>query len=84
MWPYSKYYKESDVYLSKELGCLKTCMPIKTGGSADLVRLAHSLGLEVSGWTGNTIQDIDTFIEWGVDSFTTDFPSIALSHLSRG
>lgn len=79
----SMYYKESDIRLAKELGCWNTCIPLKTGGSGELVRIARNLGLEVTGWLGNTIADVDTLLEWGVDSITTNFPALILPYLAK-
>ena len=77
----SMQYRESDLRLAKELGCWNTCIPLKTGGSADLVKKAHSLGLEVTGWLGNTTADVDALLEWGTDSITSNYPSIVLPYL---
>lgn len=81
----SMFYKESDIYLAKELGCYNTCIPLKTGGSKQFVDIAHSLGLEVTGWLGNTIDEVDRLLEWGVDSITSNYPSLVLPYLrSKG
>ncbi|MCX7027410.1 MAG: glycerophosphodiester phosphodiesterase family protein [Spirochaetes bacterium] len=77
----SMQYRESDLRLAKELGCWNTCIPLKTGGSADLVRKAHALGLEVTGWLGNSTADVDILLEWGTDSITSNYPSIVLPYL---
>ena len=77
----SMSYKESDILLARELGCWNTCIPLKTGGSKELVKMAQSFGLEVTGWLGNSSSDIDTLLDWGVDSITTNFPSFALPYL---
>lgn len=74
-------YRESDARLAKTLGCYNTCIPLRMGGSKALVDLAHSLGLEVTGWLGNSVGDIDELLEWGVDSVTTNYPSMALPYL---
>jgi glycerophosphoryl diester phosphodiesterase len=74
-------YRESDVRLAESLGCFNTCIPLRMGGSKALVDLAHSFGLEVTGWLGNSIQDIDELLDWGVDSITTNYPSTALPYL---
>ncbi len=77
----SMSYKESDIRLAGELGCWNTCIPLKTGGSRDLVGKARRLGLEVTGWLGNSVADVDTLLDWGVDSITTNFPSLVLPYL---
>lgn len=38
------------------------------------VEEAHTLGLEVNVWTVNKDEDMDFFIELGVDYITTDYP----------
>jgi glycerophosphoryl diester phosphodiesterase len=78
----SMSYKESDVDLAKELGCYNTCIPLRTGGSPRLVEIAHRLGLEVTGWLGNTVADVDTLLEWGVDSITSNYPSLIFPYLA--
>jgi len=78
----SMVYRESDAYLAKELGCYNTCIPLRTGGSHELVKIAHRLDLEVTGWLGNTIADVDILLGWGVDSITTNFPSLVLPYLA--
>jgi glycerophosphoryl diester phosphodiesterase len=81
----SMQYRESDLRWAKELGCWNTCIPLKTGGSADLVRKAHALGFEVTGWLGNSISDVDALLEWGTDSITSNYPSVVLPYLkSKG
>ena len=77
----SMSYRESDIHLARELGCWNTCIPLRTGGSRELVRKAQNLGLEVTGWLGNSLSDVDTLLDWGVDSITTNFPSLVLPYL---
>jgi len=78
----SMYYKESDIHLAKSLGCYNTCIPLKTGGSKTLVKIAQRLGLEVTGWLGNSIEDVDALLDWGVDSITSNYPSVVLPYLA--
>lgn len=77
----SMQYKATDLLLAKELGCWNTCIPLKTGGNSELVRKAHKMGFEVTGWLGNSIPDVETLLEWGVDSITSNYPSIVLPYL---
>lgn len=81
----SMRYTEKDLALALDLGCYNTCIPLRTGGSAELVRKARDRGLEVTGWLGNTQADVDCLLAWGVTSITTNYPSVVLPLLqSRG
>ena len=62
------------------LGCAGACIPHKTSTRAT-VDEAHAAGLHVTGWLGNTDQDLRLLLDWGVESITTDFPSVALTFL---
>jgi hypothetical protein len=33
--------------------------------------------IEVIGWLGNTSNEINAFLAWGVDAIVSDFPSVA-------
>jgi glycerophosphoryl diester phosphodiesterase len=57
-----------------------TCIPLATGSKA-LVQRAQAAGLEVTGWLGNTRSEVDTLVDWGVDSITTNFPSFVIPYL---
>ena len=62
------------------LGCAQVDIPLRSG-SVDMVRAAHGEGLRVTGWQGNTPEDVRTLLERGVDHITTDFPTVALATL---
>jgi glycerophosphoryl diester phosphodiesterase len=62
------------------LGCAQVDIPLKSG-SADMVRAAHDEGLRVTGWQGNTPEDVRTLHAWRVDHITTDFPMVAMATL---
>jgi glycerophosphoryl diester phosphodiesterase len=64
------------------LECRQADMPVAKA-SAGEVRRAHEHGLHVVGWQGNTPQDIETLLEWGVDGITSDYPTRALAYLTR-
>jgi len=64
------------------LGCAQVDVPLKTG-TVDVVREAHEHGLRVVGWQGNTPQDIENLLAWGVDGMTSDYPSRALALLRQ-
>jgi glycerophosphoryl diester phosphodiesterase len=51
--------------------------------SPDEVRDAHARGLTVMGWHGNSPAEIDLLLACGVDSFTTDHPTVALRLLGE-
>jgi glycerophosphoryl diester phosphodiesterase len=61
---------------AERLGCDQIAVPVATG-SEWLVQAAHVLGIEVIGWLGNTTNEINAFLAWGVDSIVSDFPSVA-------
>jgi glycerophosphoryl diester phosphodiesterase len=66
------------------LGCRQADVPLARG-SAGVVRQAQDRGLRVVGWPGNTEQDLDTLLEWGVDGITSDYPTRAIASLhARG
>lgn len=49
----------------------------------DAVRDAHARGLSVMGWQGNSAGEIDLLLGCGVDSFTTDHPTMTLRYLGE-
>lgn len=74
-----KYDSRADLDTALRLGCVGACIPITTG-SAEIVKEARDRGLDVTGWPSNSVEVIDTFIEWGAAELTTDAPSMALKH----
>lgn len=46
-----------------------------------MVAAAQANALHVTGWLGNTIASLDTLLDWGVDSITSDYPSVAIPFL---
>ena len=65
-----------------KLSCTEVSMPLRSG-SAEMVRAAHAAGLRVTGWLGNTADEVRTLLDWGVDHITTDFPTTAMKTLRR-
>lgn len=63
-----------------ELECAQADIPLTTG-SLTVVREAQANGLRVTGWPGNTPEQLHALVEWKVDAITTDFPGIALPFL---
>ena len=62
------------------LGCRQADMPVARS-SAEMVRRAKLAGLRVVGWQGNTPENLETLLEWGVDGITSDYPTTALAYL---
>jgi glycerophosphoryl diester phosphodiesterase len=58
------------------LGCQQIDLPLRTG-SPDMVETAHVNGMRVTGWLGNTPEEIQTLAAWGVDAVLSDYPSLA-------
>jgi glycerophosphoryl diester phosphodiesterase len=75
-------YTEEVLKKAISLGCGNTCIPLKTG-TKGLVNQAQVAGLEVTGWLGNTREEVDALLDWGVDSITTDYPSFVIPYLSE-
>jgi glycerophosphoryl diester phosphodiesterase len=66
------------------LECRQADVPVARG-APEVVRGAQANGLRVVGWPGNTEDELETLLRWGVDGVTSDFPGRALSFLrARG
>jgi len=61
-----------------ELGCTQVDIPLSSK-SPGTVREAQARGLAVTGWLGNTTEELRTLGDWRVDHITTDYPSVALA-----
>jgi glycerophosphoryl diester phosphodiesterase len=59
---------------------LQADIPIITG-SKERVREAHQNGLRVTGWPGDSLEQLQTLVDWEVEGITTNFPGIALPFL---
>ena len=68
--------------LPLELGCTNVCVPLRTSNQ-DVVQAATTAGLQVTGWLGNTIDEIKLLLAWGVNAITTDYPSLAVPYLRQ-
>jgi glycerophosphoryl diester phosphodiesterase len=75
-----RYDAPSYLATALALGCMGACIPHRTSTS-ETVRAARSHGLQVTGWLGNTVEELQLLLDWGVDSITTDFPSRAIPFL---
>lgn len=60
------------------LACGQIDVQLSTG-SPDVVREAHGRGMRVIGWLGNTQEDLEALLAWGVDGCTSDYPTRALA-----
>ena len=71
-----KFETPDDLATGLRVGATHVAIPIKTG-SPQRVQEAHAAGLRVTGWQGNTREDIHTLRAWGVDAITSDYPTLA-------
>ena len=72
----ARFETADDLATAERVGATHCAIPIKTG-SAQRVHEAHAAGLKVTGWQGNTHEDIQTLLAWGVDAITSDYPTLA-------
>ena len=71
---------EDSIERAAKLGCVT--VGLATGIlSPAIVREAHALGMEVTGWQGNTEQEMEILRTSGVDSFSSDVPDFAIEWL---
>lgn len=63
-----------------ELECTQAGIPLMTG-SKEMVREAQKNGLRVTGWPGDSPEQLQTLADWGVEAITSNYPSIALPFL---
>jgi len=68
-------YTQEHLDTAVKLGCFNTCIRITTPHGKELVAQARERGLQTTGWLGNSIQDVETLLDWHVDSITTNYPS---------
>jgi glycerophosphoryl diester phosphodiesterase len=76
------YDEPAFLQLALELGCRQADIPLATGSPAT-VREAQSRGLLVTGWFGNTLDELRALVAWGVDHLITDHPTLALKFLAE-
>ena len=76
----AKFETADDLATASRIGARRCAIPIRTG-SPERVREAHAAGMDVTGWQGNSAQDIATLLDWGVDCITSDYPSLARATL---
>jgi glycerophosphoryl diester phosphodiesterase len=76
----AEYAGAADLETAIRLGCAQADVPLKTG-SAEIVAAAHARGLTVTGWQGNTPEDVRALLAWDVDHISSDYPSVAMAVL---
>lgn len=76
----AKFETADDVATAVRLGASRCAIPLKTGSLAR-VHEAHAAGMDVTGWQGNTREDVTALLAWGVDCITSDYPTLARSVL---
>ncbi|MCC6867896.1 MAG: hypothetical protein IT522_03655 [Burkholderiales bacterium] len=72
----AKYETAEDLATAVRVGATQCAIPLKTG-LPERVREAHAAGMRVTGWQGNTRDDVRTLLAWGVDAITSDYPTLA-------
>jgi glycerophosphoryl diester phosphodiesterase len=78
----ARFEMPDDLATAVRLRARRCAIPIKTGCKAR-VQEAHAAGMDVTGWLGNTRQDIATLLDWGVDCITSDYPTLARAVLTE-
>jgi len=71
-----KFDTGDDLATAVRLGATRCAIPIKTGARAR-VQDAQAAGMRVTGWQGNTREDVETLLAWGVECITSDYPTLA-------
>jgi glycerophosphoryl diester phosphodiesterase len=77
-----RYDDPADLQTALNLGCAGACIPHRTSHK-ETVQAAQASGLAVTGWLGNSKAELQLLLDWGVDSITTDYPSLAIPVLRR-
>ncbi|MES2461196.1 MAG: glycerophosphodiester phosphodiesterase [Armatimonadota bacterium] len=62
------------------LECRQAGIPLMTG-SKEVVQEAQRNGLRVTGWPGDSREQLQILVDWGVENITTNNPSIAIPFL---
>lgn len=71
-----------ELKLPIQLGCQNVCLPLASS-TTRVAAAARTMGLQTTGWPGNRPDQLQTLLEWQVDSITSDYPSLALDYLAR-
>ena len=78
----SRYDRPEHLETAIRLGCYRAGIPLHHSNKA-MVQAAHAAGLTVTGWQGDSLEMLETLVEWGVDAITTNRPSLALDLLHK-
>ncbi len=80
----SRYDQPELLETAIRLGCYRACIPLHFS-SKTMVQAAHAVGLHVTGWQGDSVEMLETLLDWEVDAITSNRPSLALDFLhTRG
>jgi glycerophosphoryl diester phosphodiesterase len=64
-----------------ELACQGACIPHRTS-TLETALMAQAHGLHVTGWLGNSEDELRLLLDWPSDSITSDYPSLAIPFLN--
>jgi glycerophosphoryl diester phosphodiesterase len=78
----SHFDRPEHLEMAIRLGCYRVCIPLHYSNKAT-VQAAHAAGLMVTGWQGDSIQMLETLLDWEVDAITSNRPSLALDFLRK-
>ncbi|HEX2949234.1 MAG TPA: glycerophosphodiester phosphodiesterase family protein [Armatimonadota bacterium] len=67
---------------AQRLGCIAAGINQRTS-SADIVKKVQDAQMIASGWIGDTQEQLDKLLEWGVDWITSNVPSFAMRYLQE-
>jgi glycerophosphoryl diester phosphodiesterase len=78
----SHYDQPEHLETALRLGCCRACIPLHFSHKAT-VQAAHAAGLSVTGWQGDSVEMLETLLDWDVDAITSNRPSLALDFLRQ-
>lgn len=78
----SHYDRPEHLETALQLGCYRAGIPLHYSNKAT-VQAAHAAGLNVAGWQGDSLEMLETLLDWDVDSITSNRPSLALDFLRK-
>jgi len=71
-----------DLAEARRLRAYNACIPLRTS-SKSAVDLAHAAGMTVTGWLGDSEEQLEELVGWGVEMITSNVPGFALPWLRR-
>jgi glycerophosphoryl diester phosphodiesterase len=74
------YKDEEDIRTALRLKSYNACIPVMTSSKA-LSDAAHAAGLTVTGWLGDSAEQLEALLEWRPEMITTNVPGFALPWL---